>query len=411
MKKILSIIFITALFLLTPLRVAADNEHVIINNDDDLISVKKIADLNEDLHRIEQNYDVSIYFVYDTSIADSESEVGKYAKSFLDKHSPATNNVVMVLAEHYYRILAAGPQADLISNNEDKLWNAFYSKATNSSPDAFGEGIKDYYQLALKLINSEAYTSTAPTVTGNPLVNDYADLLSDKEEASLYAKLRQVADKHGIDVVAVTTNSTNGKPVEDYADDFYDYNGYKKDGVIFVLDMGEREIYISTSGKCKEYMTDYGIDQIFDDMMSDLADGQYYDALVTYAKETDSLLTSAENGQIVDVNNDTEPDRFGAKNFVISAIGGAIASLFSSLILRGRMKSVHSNYYAGDYIVGNSFVLTGASDMLVDRHVSRAPIRREETRLANSHSSGSSGGSHIHTSSSGTSHGGHGRHF
>ena len=406
----LSILFITALFLLSPFKVSADNEHVIINDDSDLISVEKIAELNEDLHRIEQNYNASIFFVYDTSIADNEDAVSRYAQSFLDQHSGSTNNVVLVLAEHYFRVVAKGPQANKIAANEDDLWNAFYGKATSNMQDGFAEGIRSYYQLALKLINEETYTSTSPTVRGTPLVNDYADLLSDREEENLYVKLRKVSDKYGIDTVVVTTNSTNGKSIENYADDFYDYNGYKTDGVMFVIDMGQREIYIQTNGRCMKLITDYGIDTIFDHMMSDLSNGNYYNAFMTFASDADSLMKSGESGNIIDVDN-KKIDSFGAKNVVMSAIIGAIASLITSLVMKGKMKTVTSKRFAGDYIVGNSFVLTGASDMLVDRHVSRTPIRREEGRMPSSPSVHSGGGSHIHTSSSGTSHGGHGRHF
>ena len=401
----------TALFLLTPFRVSADDYHVIIMDDSDLISVEKISELNEDLHRIEENYDVSIYFIYDTSISDSEDAVIKYAQSFLDSHSTSTNNVALVLAQHYYRVEAKGPQADKIKANEDELWNAFYGKANSNIQDGFAEGIRSFYQLALRLINEDTYTSSSPTVRGTPLVNDYADLLSDKEEENLYVKLRKVSDKYDIDAVVVTTNSTNGKSIEDYADDFYDYNGYKEDGVMFVIDMNEHEVYVQTSGKCISYVTDYGIDVIFDDMWSDLTNGRYYDAFVIFAKDADSIMKSGESGHIVDV--DSRPaDSFGIKNVVISAIAGAVASLFTSLIMKSKMKTVANKYYAGEYIQDNSLVLTGASDMLVNRHVSRSPIRREEARVVNSHSgSSSSGGSHIHTSSSGSSHGGHGRHF
>ena len=40
------------------------------------------------------------------------------------------------------------------------------------------------------------------------------------------AKLQEISLRQGMDVVAVTTRSTEGKSAMDYADDFYDYNGY-----------------------------------------------------------------------------------------------------------------------------------------------------------------------------------------
>ena len=98
---------------------------------------------------------------------------------------------------------------------------------------------------------------------------------------------------------------------------------------------------------------------------------------------------------------------------MISAIIGAISSLFTSLGLKGQMKNVRKEQFARNYIVGNSFYLTGASDMLVNRHVSRTrrPRREDSGPSGRIPSGGGGGGSHIHTSSSGSSHGGHGGHF
>ena len=99
---------------------------------------------------------------------------------------------------------------------------------------------------------------------GRAKVNDYANVLSDSEELKLNERLQKIKDKYGFDAVIVTTDSYNGMSASDYADDFYDYNGYSKDGLIFVLNLEEREWYVATKGKAITYFTDYGIDVIFE---------------------------------------------------------------------------------------------------------------------------------------------------
>ena len=142
-----------------------------------------------------------------------------------------------------------------------------------------------------------------------------------------------------------------------------------------------------------------------------MADGNYYRAFSTFADSTEQLIVSGREGDIVDVDPDDgtkEEKRFGLGNLGISAIVSAIASFITTGTMKGKMKTVSRQRYARNYVVRDSFVLTGASDMLVDKHVSRSRIVHD----SGDHSShGGGGGSTVHVSSSGSTHGGQGRHF
>ncbi|MBQ1307796.1 MAG: TPM domain-containing protein, partial [Erysipelotrichaceae bacterium] len=188
------------------------------------------------------------------------------------------------------------------------------------------------------------------------------------------------------------------------------YNGYKDDGVLLFISMSTSEMYISTKGRGTDYITDYGIDYIFGQISDDLSSDRFYDAFVKYADLTDGLIAEAENGNVVDVNSKPKKS-FTAANVGISAIAGLITSLITALVLKGQMRNVHYERYAGNYVVSNSFHITGMSDMLVNRHVSRTPRSRNNTSSGHGPTHYSGGGSHTHTSSSGSSHGGHGAHF
>ena len=413
MKKILMIL---SIFLLLPVfTLKADANHVFIEDQESYISNDQYRSLNEDLLQIESNYDIAIYFVYDTSIANSDSDLLAYVRSFLNSHNGSTNNVVLALNSSYYAIDASGPQADLVKAQEDTLWNLFYNEASqisSSYPDGFYNGIRNYYQRVVKIINDATGTYEQSTVkTGNDPLQDLAGLLSESEKADISNRLQKISDRYDFDVVILTVNSYDGKTAQAYADDVYDYNGFRNDGLIFVLNMSDRSWHMSTKGKAVDYFTDYGIDQIFEDMRGDLANNNYHDAFVTFADDCSTYIANGRKGNIVDTNN---PDgkngrNFGSANLVISAIIAGIAAFFSDLRLVGQMKSVRSQHAANNYIVNNSFNLTGASDMLVNRTVSRRP--RQQDRPSNRGSGGGGGGSSVHTSSSGSTHGGHGGHF
>ncbi|MBP5793935.1 MAG: TPM domain-containing protein, partial [Spirochaetaceae bacterium] len=72
-------------------------------------------------------------------------------------------------------------------------------------------------------------------------------------------------DKYNKEAVIVTTSDAQGKSAEAYADDFYDENdfgtGSGKDGVLFLIDMDNRKIHVSTSGSMIDYLEDWRIEK------------------------------------------------------------------------------------------------------------------------------------------------------
>ena len=411
MKKLLNLLLISLLMILACNSISAAGEHVVVNTSEEVISYEQLNKLESDLLHIEQDYDISIYVIFDQGIEASDTALTDYARNFAQRYFNSKNNVGLFINSQYYYILAQGSASDVIENNIDSLWDEFlyYAQYAASPADEYlYKAIETFYQSCVKLINGEVYQTSVPgVVVATPYVNDYADLLSDSEELELNKKLLAFKNRYGIDAVIVTTNSTNGMNIRDYADDFYDYNGYGKDGILIVLDMYNREWWFSTKGKGIDYFTDYGLDQIIEDMYDDLRSGNYYGAFSTYAKDVEQFTESAINGNTIDYQ--PEEIRFGLTNIAVSALIGLFVSLVTMLVLKGQLKSVSRQRLAHNYIVGNSFMLTGASDLFVNRHVTRS--RRPEPTRSSGGGGGYSGGSSTHTSSSGSSHGGHGGHF
>ena len=55
-------------------------------------------------------------------------------------------------------------------------------------------------------------------------------------------------NQYNMDAVIVTSNNLNGKSQQDYADDYFDYNGYgvgeDKSGLLLLIDMDDRKVWI-----------------------------------------------------------------------------------------------------------------------------------------------------------------------
>ena len=409
MRKLFRIIIVLLLSMLCINPLGAKDNHIIVDEYSDYISQEQVALLEEDLDHIENDYDISVYFVVNFDIGVSADELIYYGKTFAESNFVSKNNVGLFLNSDYYYILCNGPDTISVEDNKDELWkilSPYLSSMKSPEDENLYKGIEAFYQKCVSLINATAYNNEVPTVINTPFVNDFADVLSDEQEAKLNTRLMNFKNNYGLDAVVVITDSTNGMSIQDYADDFYDYNDYSDDGIEFVICLSDRSWYVSTKGKAIEYYTDYGIDVIFDEMRHELSSGNYYDAFVTFSKVIGELAESAKQGKPVDVP-EPEPATFGLGNILIAAAIGGIASLITMLILKAQLKSVKPQYYAGNYIVPNSFLLTGASDLFVNRSVSRT---RKPTNEGSSGGS-SGGGSSVHTSSSGSSHGGHGGHF
>ena len=237
-----------------------------------------------------------------------------------------------------------------------------------------------------------------------PRLVDAADILSDSEEAQLLAKLNEISERQQCDVVVAAVASLEGKTAQEYADDFYDYNGYgfgeNRDGIILLISMEERSWYISTCGYGITAFTDAGIEYMEDKFLSPLSDGDYIKAFTTYAELCDDFITQAKKGEPYDTGN--LPKGSVSTIWIVGdlLIGFVIAFILGSA-KKSKLKSVRRQRAAQDYAVPGSMMLMLHQDHLVNRTMTTRKIER------NSGGSGSS----THESSSGTTHGGAGGSF
>lgn len=244
-----------------------------------------------------------------------------------------------------------------------------------------------------------------------PRLVDEADLIPDGDEAELLGKLDEISERQQVDVVVLTVNSLEGMSPEEYADDFYDYNGYGfgdgRDGILFLISMGEREMCMSTTGYGITAFTDAGQDYIYDQIMTYIKDGDYATAFTIFATQCDGFITQARTGEAYDVDN-LPQEPFSVFGALIIAVGiGFIVSLIATGIMRLQLHSVYSQSAADSYMIKDSLKVTRSNDLFLYRQVERREKPKEEEQEKTS----SQGGSTTHVSSSGTTHGGSSRKF
>lgn len=258
----------------------------------------------------------------------------------------------------------------------------------------------------------------APVMAENhpPRLVDDADLLTAEEEANVEAMLDEISERQQFDVAVVTTDSLDGKSAQDFADDYYDYNGYgmgeNYDGAMLVVSMSEREWHITTCGYGMVAIPEYEIDSIADQFVSYLSYGEYEAAFLTFAECCDEYVSYANEEDIVydpsDYEASMEVDTRGNIRQTLATLFGALVAGFllaflPMSVMKKEMKTVNWKAEARDYMVPGSRHLSVNRDRFLYHTVNRTPKPKDT-----SHHSGGGGG---HISSSGRSHGGGGGRF
>lgn len=250
----------------------------------------------------------------------------------------------------------------------------------------------------------------------NDFVIDHADLFSDYEEQNLENTIHQLRDIYQMDIVILTEDALYGERPQDHADDYYDYNGYAEDGLLFLLSMAERDWYVSTSGNAIYALTDYGIQAVTENVIPYLSQGDYYGAFDAFLNALPEYLDAFASGKPIDGHADYSGSYYHGDqeevvyyeepfvpSFEVALLGGIIIAAVSVLIMRLGMITVKRQSNAGVYMNRNSYRLTAQRDMFLYSKVTK--VRKPDDDYD------SGGGSSVHTSSSGSSHGGGGGKF
>lgn len=229
------------------------------------------------------------------------------------------------------------------------------------------------------------------------LIVDDADLLSVAQEQILQANLTKISNEYQMDIVIVTNNSLDGKSAQEYADDYFDYNGYGQgggnDGILLLVSMEYRDWAISTCGKGIEVFTDAGLNHLEDQFLPDLSNGNYYEAFDAFAYSCEDFLQQAENGKPYD--NGNMPKGELGKMWLFLAVGlGLVVGGVTVYVMYSDLNSARLQANAHDYTRPGSMMINREKDIFLYRHVTRRAKPKQ------------SSGSSTHISSSGRSHGG-----
>lgn len=250
-------------------------------------------------------------------------------------------------------------------------------------------------------------------------VYDNANILDSGEEAKLQQMCVQYAQEAEIDIIILTDKNTTRKSSMTYTEDFYmahdfGYDTLHGDGVILLIDMYKREVWISTSGKAIDYLSDKRIDNLVTKVTGSLSAGNYYSACsdfitqtASYMKTKPSASDAKGSGNTIYVHEAaslTERLLYKLPFKLLLSIGAALIITF--ILAQSSQNKARMTVGTRHYMNNNQYVIRGQSDVFLRT----TRVRHEKSSSSGSGGSGGGGGS-SHRGSGGHSFGGGGGKF
>ncbi len=252
-----------------------------------------------------------------------------------------------------------------------------------------------------------------------PRVYDMAGLLSESQRQQFEQQIADCQEEYGLDVVVVTTEDARGKRSQEYADNFYDQGDFKEDGILFLVDMDNRELAVSTRGGAIRIFTEQRIGDMLDGGYQGASQGDYAASVASFLSDTERWCRAGiPQGQY---NYDTETGKISAHRSIrwyeaLMALG------VSSFVAGSACLAVKRQYAMEEdprqvrnlnmaYRAESRFLYNDQTDRLVNKFVTSRVIPRNVSGGSHGGGHSSAGRSSTHTSSGGHTHGGGSRKF
>ena len=235
---------------------------------------------------------------------------------------------------------------------------------------------------------NKSYVLKTPYVYASEKIYDFGEILVEEDEQNLFNEIKKFNDKSDMDLVILTKDLSYSEDDEneDYATDFYDFNDFTKNGIIFFRNTNEESPYFNfyTFGEAQRYFSYNRLEIVLDDIYDDIHSGNYYEGI---SMLIESLSTYFDEGVDPDLENyfidDNGELRDGNKYYydkngklvkkinygvpIASGIGlGLLVSAISVSVMVGKNKMIRVATKATGYADRKSIKYTTKRDNLVN---------------------------------------------
>ncbi len=222
-----------------------------------------------------------------------------------------------------------------------------------------------------------------------PELIDVPNMLSESEYIEISEKLAALRDTYGVDVAFIISDEMITEDAQTEADDIYDSYEYgvgeNYDGILYFVCETTHEYAFSTCGRAIEIFNDDGLEYIDEAMLPYLKQGDYYQAVSTYADKCEELMEMAANGE-------PYKKKINILYVIVGIILIPLAVAFG--LMTGKLSKMNTAVMqpgAANYMKPGSMNMNFSRDIFLYSTVSKREKPKESS---------------THTSSSGRTHGG-----
>lgn len=414
-KRILAIIF--ALLIALSLASYAESgydfsSHVI--DDSDVLSLEEEQKLIERISEFSEKYNVALYLANTESLdlSDTDSYCENLIKnskySFDEKKSYAI--IILNFKKNKINIECQGRMLGFI---DEKLQPYIFGAINDKIKISYYKAYDEFINISEKFIKGDIFEEQREykhkDVDFNRYVIDNANLMDEERKKELAVAIEQVAKRHDIALVVASSNDVpRGKHVS-FSDDLYEYGKFGFDtqdsGALFLIDMKNRMMHISTKGNMIDIINDNRENYIFDAVAPYMKSKDYGKAFELFVSMANDYINRGPEAGTYRYEEKAE-NNISDVDVVVAVVGGIITLLIFYFSV-ARKYEFKNKAYIYDPFDNSKLELRVKEDSFIRREQHRTRIERSSS----SGGGGRSGGSGTHRSSSGRTYGGGSRGF
>jgi len=216
----------------------------------------------------------------------------------------------------------------------------------------------------------------APSSFARENIIDNAGLLNQQERTSLLAIISSAASTYSFDLVIVTENNISASSPAEYADNFFENNGYglgqNRDGALLLLVMDSRDYkFSSSSARGGRILNPTAEDKLVGDVLRALGKGNYYGAFRSFLLDWNEFLALDAKGRSYNF--------FHQWNLVLVILAWALALMIGFTVVqiwKKGMDTVLPPTQAAAYVVPGSLAFNEKKDSFLYSRVSKTKIQK-----------------------------------
>jgi uncharacterized protein len=193
---------------------------------------------------------------------------------------------------------------------------------------------------------------------------DTAGLLSDAEAASLEDLLNTISLTYDFDMVIVSVKQTGNYEPKNYADTFFDKNGYglgkNRDGCLLLIITEKQVFWFSTSGRGKKILTHTASKRLEKDAFDTLEKGDFYNTFLAYTKTWEEFLVLDAKGRTYNIIN-----KYNAVFVIIAWLVSLGIGILIVMIWKKSMSTAIPKKRDATYIVSGSLSFAVQKDQFL----------------------------------------------